>query len=417
MRIERKSYLQELERMRHSRFVKIITGIRRCGKSYLLFNLYNDYLLNKGVQPSQIIKIPLDSFSLRELRQPDNLYRYINNKTKNDGMHYIMLDEIQLVENFADVLNEFLRKDNVDIYVTGSNARLLSKDVITEFRGRGHEIRMYPLSFAEYTSVNKSSLPLALDDYETYGGLPQIFDYSTEEEKSAFLKNLLEETYIRDIEERYKVQKNESLSELLDLLASNIGCLTNPKKLADSFNSIVKGKLTRDTVQKYLSYFEDAFLIEKAVRFDIKGKNYINYPLKYYFSDLGLRNARLNFRQIEKTHLMENVVFNELLIRGFNVDVGVVPVRRMDDEGNRTRAQLEIDFVCNKGSKRFYIQSAYALPSEKKIRQEIEPFINVDDAFKKIVVVGNECRIHRDEQGITTMSIFDFLLNKDSLEL
>lgn len=314
-----------------------------------------------------------------------------------------MLDEIQLVENFADVLNEFLRKDNVDIYVTGSNARLLSKDVITEFRGRGHEI-------------NKSSLPLALDDYETYGGLPQIFDYSTEEEKSAFLKNLLEETYIRDIEES-KVQKNESLSELLDLLASNIGCLTNPKKLADSFNSIVKGKLTRDTVQKYLSYFEDAFLIEKAVRFDIKGKNYINYPLKYYFSDLGLRNARLNFRQIEKTHLMENVVFNELLIRGFNVDVGVVPVRRMDDEGNRTRAQLEIDFVCNKGSKRFYIQSAYALPSEKKIRQEIEPFINVDDAFKKIVVVGNECRIHRDEQGITTMSIFDFLLNKDSLEL
>lgn len=417
MRIERKSYLQELERMRHSRFVKIITGIRRCGKSYLLFNLYNDYLLNKGVQPSQIIKIPLDSFSLRELRQPDNLYHYINNKTKNDGMHYIMLDEIQLVENFADVLNEFLRKDNVDIYVTGSNARLLSKDVITEFRGRGHEIKMYPLSFAEYTSVNKSSLPLALDDYETYGGLPQIFDYSTEEEKSAFLKNLLEETYIRDIEERYKVQKNESLSELLDLLASNIGCLTNPKKLADSFNSIVKGKLTRDTVQKYLSYFEDAFLIEKAVRFDIKGKNYINYPLKYYFSDLGLRNARLNFRQIEKTHLMENVVFNELLIRGFNVDVGVVPVRRMDDEGNRTRAQLEIDFVCNKGSKRFYIQSAYALPSEKKIRQEIEPFINVDDAFKKIVIVGNECRIHRDEQGITTMSIFDFLLNKDSLEL
>lgn len=328
-----------------------------------------------------------------------------------------MLDEIQLVENFADVLNEFLRKDNVDIYVTGSNARLLSKDVITEFRGRGHEIKMYPLSFAEYTSVNKSSLPLALDDYETYGGLPQIFDYSTEEEKSAFLKNLLEETYIRDIEERYKVQKNESLSELLDLLASNIRCLTNPKKLADSFNSIVKGKLTRDTVQKYLSYFENAFLIEKAVRFDIKGKNYINYPLKYYFSDLGLRNAWLNFRQIKKTHLMENVVFNELLIRGFNVDVGVVPVRRMDDEGNRTRAQLEIDFVCNKGSKRFYIQSAYALPSEKKIRQEIEPFINVDDAFKKIVVVGNECRIHRDEQGITTMSIFDFLLNKDSLEL
>ncbi len=403
--------------MRHTSFVKVLTGMRRCGKSYMLFELFNKHLISQGVDPSRIIKLALDSYSLRELRKPENLYNYLKSKVVDGGMNYIMIDEIQLVDDFADILNEFLRRSDVDIYVTGSNAKLLSKDVITEFRGRGHEIKMYPLSFAEYMSVSKSEKAIALNEYMTYGALPQIFEYQTEQSKIKFLKSLFEETYIRDIKDRYQIRNDDDLEELLDLIASNIACLTNPRKLSDTFKSLKKSNISPDTVKRYLSYFEDSFLIEQAMRYDVKGKRYIDTPHKYYFTDLGLRNARLNFRQIEPTHLMENVIYNELLMRGFNVDVGVVPIRRTDSDGVVRRSQLEIDFVCNQGSKRYYVQSAYSLPSIEKVKQEEASLVNVDDSFKKIIVSGDDCLVHRNDAGITTMSIYDFLLNPDSLDL
>ena len=305
----------------------------------------------------------------------------------------------------------------MDIYVTGSNARLLSKDVITEFRGRGHEIRMYPLSFREYMSVYEGSMQKGLDEYMTFGGLPQMFDYKTEAQKSQFLKSLFAETYIRDIKDRYAVKRDNDLEELLDIIASNIGCLTNPNKLSDTFKSVKKSDLSASTIKKYLDYFQDAFLIEKATRYDIKGKRYIDTPFKYYFCDMGLRNVRLNFRQTEKTHLMENVIYNELLVRDFNVDVGVVPTRTVNSEGRQQRSQLEIDFVCNLGSKRYYVQSAYSLPTEEKIRQEEMSLMKVGDFFKRLVVTGDDVMVHRNEAGITTMSIYDFLLNENSLDL
>lgn len=417
MEIRRDKYLSELESMKHTSFVKIVTGMRRCGKSYLLFNLFYKHLLESGVDASHIVKVDLDSFQNRKLRNPDELYQYLDNNLKDDGMHYFLLDEIQLVDDFADVLNSFLRRSNVDIYVTGSNARLLSKDVITEFRGRGHEIRMYPLSFREFMSVYEGSMQKGLDEYMTFGGLPQIFDYKTEVQKSQFLKSLFAETYIRDIKDRYSIKRDNDLEELLDVMASNIGCLTNPNKLSDTFKSVKKSDLSASTIKKYLDYFQDAFLIEKATRYDIKGKRYIDTPFKYYFCDMGLRNARLNFRQTEKTHLMENVIYNELLVRGFNVDVGVVPTRTVNSEGRQQRSQLEIDFVCNLGSKRYYVQSAYSLPTEEKIRQEEMSLMKVDDFFKRIVVTGDDVMVHRNEAGITTMSIYDFLLNENSLDL
>lgn len=403
--------------MKHTSFVKIVTGMRRCGKSYLLFNLFYKHLLESGVDASHIVKVDLDSFQNKKLRNPDELYQYLDNSLNDDGMHYFLLDEIQLVDDFADVLNSFLRRSNVDIYVTGSNARLLSKDVITEFRGRGHEIRMYPLSFREYMSVYEGSMQKGLDEYMTFGGLPQMFDYKTEAQKSQFLKSLFAETYIRDIKDRYAVKRDNDLEELLDIIASNIGCLTNPNKLSDTFKSVKKSDLSASTIKKYLDYFQDAFLIEKATRYDIKGKRYIDTPFKYYFCDMGLRNARLNFRQTEKTHLMENVIYNELLVRDFNVDVGVVPTRTVNSEGRQQRSQLEIDFVCNLGSKRYYVQSAYSLPTEEKIRQEEMSLMKVGDFFKRLVVTGDDVMVHRNEAGITTMSIYDFLLNENSLDL
>ena len=417
MGIKRDKYLSELESMKHTSFVKIVTGMRRCGKSYLLFNLFYKHLLESGVDASHIVKVDLDSFQNKKLRNPDELYQYLDNSLNDDGMHYFLLDEIQLVDDFADVLNSFLRRSNVDIYVTGSNARLLSKDVITEFRGRGHEIRMYPLSFREYMSVYEGSMQKGLDEYMTFGGLPQIFDYKTEAQKSQFLKSLFAEPYIRDIKDRYAVKRDNDLEELLDIIASNIGSLTNPNKLSDTFKSVKKSDLSASTIKKYLDYFQDAFLIEKATRYDIKGKRYIDTPFKYYFCDMGLRNARLNFRQTEKTHLMENVIYNELLVRGFNVDVGVVPTRTVNSEGRQQRSQLEIDFVCNLGSKRYYVQSAYSLPTEEKIRQEEMSLLKIDDFFKRIIVTGDDVMLHRNEAGITTMSVYDFLLNENSLDL
>ena len=417
MGIKRDKYLSELESMKHTSFVKIVTGMRRCGKSYLLFNLFYKHLLESGVDASHIVKVDLDSFQNKKLRNPDELYQYLDNSLNDDGMHYFLLDEIQLVDDFADVLNSFLRRSNVDIYVTGSNARLLSKDVITEFRGRGHEIRIYPLSFREYMSVYEGSMQKGLDEYMTFGGLPQIFDYKTEAQKSQFLKSLFAEPYIRDIKDRYSIKRDNDLEELLDIIASNIGSLTNPNKLSDTFKSVKKSDLSASTIKKYLDYFQDAFLIEKATRYDIKGKRYIDTPFKYYFCDMGLRNARLNFRQTEKTHLMENVIYNELLVRGFNVDVGVVPTRTVNSEGRQQRSQLEIDFVCNLGSKRYYVQSAYSLPTEEKIRQEEMSLLKIDDFFKRIIVTGDDVMLHRNEAGITTMSVYDFLLNENSLDL
>ncbi|MDD2962055.1 MAG: ATP-binding protein [Muribaculaceae bacterium] len=417
MNIIRSKYLSRLESMMHTKFVKIITGIRRCGKSYLLFTLFANLLKEKGIDDKHIIKVDLDSFSNRKLRESEELYKFLNSQIKDSAMHYVLLDEIQLVPAFADILNEFLRRDNVDLYVTGSNAKLLSKDVITEFRGRGCEIKMYPLSFSEYMSAFNGSMQKGLQQYMVFGGLPQIFDFDADEQKAQFLSRLFEETYIRDIKQRYTIRKEDDLEELINLVSSNISCLTNPNKLANTFRSVKKSDISNETIKNYLDYLEDAFIINSATRFDIKGKKYIDTPFKYYFTDLGLRNARLNFRQIEKTHLMENVLYNELLYRGFNVDVGVVPTRIINAEGKQQRVQLEIDFVCNQGSKRYYIQSAYSMPTPDKVEQEETPLRKVDDFFKRIVVTGDEAPITRNNYGITTMSIYDFLLKDNSLEM
>lgn len=396
--------------------IKVITGIRRCGKSYLLFYLYHDFLINEGVDSKHLIEIDLDAFENRELRNPENLYTYITGLLIDEGMYYIFLDEIQLASDFEPVLNSLLRRRNVDIYVTGSNARLLSKDVITEFRGRGDEVRIHPLSFAEYMSVYKGSAQKGFYEYMLYGGLPQITEKQTDEEKISYLKSLFAETYIRDIKERYRFKNDNEFEDLLNILASNIGGLTNPTKLSNAFQTVKRSKLSKDTIKTYIDYMEDAFLIEKAMRYDVKGKSYIETPFKFYFEDMGLRNARLNFRQNEYTHLMENAIYNELRIRGFNVDVGVVNVKRNTPEGQR-RAQLEIDFVCNKGSQRYYIQSAYRLDSKEKVEQEMQSLKSVDDSFKKIIVVGEDLPVSRDESGITTIGIYDFLLNNKSMEL
>lgn len=397
--------------------IKIITGVRRSGKSYLLFNLFSDWLKENGVSDDHILKIDLENRRYRELRDPDALLKHIDSQMTDNKMYYILIDEIQLVPEFEDVLNSYLKIENADVYVTGSNARFLSKDVITTFRGRGEEIKVYPLSFREYLSAADSPVELAFEEYLTYGGMPQIVEYPSAERKIEYLKALFAETYLTDIKERYQVRNDEELEILIDIISSSIGGLTNPRKLANTFESEKHVKLSDKTVKAYLDYICDSFLVEKAQRYDVKGKKYIETPYKYYFVDLGLRNARLNFRQLEKTHMMENVIYNELRVRGFNVDVGVVPVVIRDKEGKQKRVTYEIDFVCNKGNQRYYIQSAYRLDSEEKIRQEENSLRNVDDSFKKIIIVGNPILVERDNAGITTMSIYDFLLKENSLEL
>lgn len=417
MEIKRDRYLDALTSMMHTGFIKIVTGIRRCGKSYLLFKMFYDYLKRQGVDDAHIIRVDLDSYENRKLRDPDALYEYLQSRLSDMDMHYILLDEIQLVDDFEFVLNGFLRKPNADVYVTGSNARLLSKDVITEFRGRGYEIKLHPLSFREYMSVYDGTPQRGLDEFMTYGGLPQIFEYQTERQKAQFLKDLFAETYLRDIKERYSIRDDGDLEELISMVASNIGSLTNPHKLSNAFHSEKHTTTSSATIKTYLDYLCDAFLIERATRYDIKGKRYIDTPYKYYFEDLGLRNARLNFRQMEKTHLMENLVYNELRIRGFNVDVGIVPVRSLKAEGRLQRSQLEIDFVCNMGSQRYYVQSAYSLPSEEKMKQEEASLLKVNDFFKRIIITGDDILVHRNDSGITIMSVYDFLLKENSLEL
>lgn len=417
MRIERNIYLNRVIESRHNNMIKIITGVRRSGKSYLLFNLFSDWLKENGVSDDHILKIDLENRRYRELRDPDALLRHIDSQMTDNKMYYILIDEIQLVPEFEDVLNSYLKIENADVYVTGSNARFLSKDVITTFRGRGEEIKVYPLSFREYLSAADSPVELAFEEYLTYGGMPQIVEYPSAERKIEYLKALFAETYLTDIKERYQVRNDEELEILIDIISSSIGGLTNPRKLANTFESEKHVKLSDKTVKAYLDYICDSFLVEKAQRYDVKGKKYIETPYKYYFVDLGLRNARLNFRQLEKTHMMENVIYNELRVRGFNVDVGVVPVVIRDKEGKQKRVTCEIDFVCNKGNQRYYIQSAYRLDSEEKIRQEENSLRNVDDSFKKIIIVGNPILVERDNAGITTMSIYDFLLKENSLEL
>ena len=415
--IERRKYLDELVSLRNNGMIKIITGMRRCGKSYLLFEIFTSYLESNGIAPDHIIKVDLEDYRNRAMRNPDNLYAYVESRITDGDMYYILLDEVQMLDQFEDVLNGFLRIRNADIYVTGSNAKFLSKDIITEFRGRGFEVKMYPLSFSEYMSAYPGTVQAGFNEYMLYGGLPQILSYPTEEQKVRFLKALFDETYLKDIKDRYEIRKDDDLEELINIMASGIGALTNPNKLANTFQSEKKSPISNDTVKNYIDYLCDSFLIEKSTRYDIKGKRYINSPYKYYFMDLGLRNARINFRQSEKSHLMENMVYNELRIRGFNVDVGVVPVVRRGEDGKQHRSSLEVDFVCNLGSRRYYIQSAYRMESDEKIRQERASLLRVDDSFKKIIVIGEESPITRDEAGITTISIYDFLLKENSLEL
>ena len=426
MEIKRDLYLKQLIERKQNGLIKVITGIRRCGKSYLLNTLFYNYLKSSGTPENHIIKFAFDSnadlnrigekiVTLEKKKRkvdPNKFMDYVQAKLTDNGTYYLLLDEVQLLDCFESVLNSYLHMDNVDVYVTGSNAKFLSKDVITEFAGRGDEVHMQPLSFAEFMSVYKGDKYDGLTEYMLYGGIPMVVLREGSENKSLMLKRLFDEIYIKDIEIRHKVRNKADLEDLLNILSSSIGSLTNPEKLKNTFRTIKKSKITSATVKKYLEYFSDCFLVESATRYDIKGKAYIDTPLKYYFSDLGLRNARINFRQFEQPHSMENVIYNELRLRGFSVDVGVVNIR---EEG--VRKQLEVDFVCNLGSKRYYIQSAYSVPNEEKRAQEVRPFTKIDDSFKKIVITGDMSPTYYNDDGVLFMNIFDFLLKPENLNM
>ena len=410
-RIKRELYLDQLIKKQNNGLIKIITGIRRCGKSFLLDPIFREYLLEHGVSENHIIKIDFDEHRNKKFLDPDVLDDYIRSLIVDDQMYYLLLDEVQKVDDFEAVLNGFLHIENLDVYVTGSNSRFLSSDIITEFRGRGDEIRVFPLSFAEYYSVFEGSKEEAWEEYIVYGGLPRVLSFESGEEKSKYLKQLFEKTYISDIVERNNVQRIDIIDFILNMLASSIGSLTNPYKLMNTFQSNGVKDVSINTLSLYLKYLQDSFLIEKAKRYDIKGKKYIQTPFKFYFSDVGLRNARLNFRQQEETHIMENVIYNELLIRGYNVDVGVVNVRQGD-----AKKQTEVDFVCNQFNRKYYIQSVLSLPTHEKTTQEERPLLNIPDNFKKIIIVKDNQKPWITENGILVISIFDFLLNQNSLE-
>ncbi len=430
MEIKRDFYLDKLIKRKHNGFIKVITGIRRCGKSYLLNTIFYRHLLENGVDQSHIIRFAFDSAddlhrigeSLIRIEKekrgvdPEKFMAYIRSRITDETMYYLLLDEVQLLDCFESVLNGYLRKENLDVYVTGSNAKFLSKDIITEFAGRGDEIRMYPLSFSEFMSAYAGNQYEGLSEYMLYGGLPLVVLREGAEDKAAILETLFTEIYIRDIYKRNRVKNQRELEDLLNVLSSAIGSLTNPEKLKNTFQTARRSKITSNTIKKYLDYFEDAFLIESAQRYDIKGKSYIETPKKYYFSDLGLRNARINFRQLEQTHAMENVIYNELRMRGYRVDVGVVPTAERDARGKVIRKQLEVDFVCNSGSSRYYIQSAYALPDEAKRAQEIRPFQKIDDSFRKIIVTKDIVPAQYDEHGVLTLNIYEFLLDPASMK-
>ena len=430
MEIRRDYYLEKLIKRKNNGLIKVVTGIRRCGKSFLLNNLFYHHLLESGVDTDHIIRFAFDSAddlhligeSLIQMSKekrgadPEKFTAYIRTKVADGGMYYLLLDEIQMLDCFEAVLNGYLRKENMDIFVTGSNAKLLSKDIATEFAGRGDEIHMYPLSFSEFMSVYRGDQYTGLSEYMLYGGIPLVVLRDDANDKAAALENLFSEIYIRDICRRNRVRNVGELEDLLNILSSAIGSLTNPEKLKNTFKTAKKSRITSTTIQKYLTFFEDSFLIESAQRYDIRGKAYIETPKKYYFSDLGLRNARINFRQFEQTHSMENVIYNELRMRGYHVDVGVVPIAEKDAEGKAIRKQLEVDFVCNLGSSRYYIQSAYSLPDEAKRAQEIRPFRKIDDSFKKIIITKDIVLPYYDEYGILTLNIYDFLLDPKSIE-
>lgn len=410
MIIDRNKYLSRLLDSRLNGLVKIVTGIRRSGKSFLLFNIFKQRLLNEGVDAGHIIEMQFDDFANKRYRVPEVFYNYVKERIKDGRVYYIILDEVQLLGDFEDVLNGLMHIENVDIYVTGSNARFLSKDIVTEFRGRGLQIHISPLSFAELMTFYNGSKEDALEHYLRYGGLPQVALQPNDEYRSTVLKDLLKETYIIDILERNRVKNSAELEELLTMLASGIGGLTNPQKLSNTFKTVKNVSIGAPTLKSYIDYFCDAFLVEQVNRYDVKGKRYIGTPLKYYFSDLGLRNALLNFRQVEKTHLMENLIYNELRGRGYNVDVGVVPYNGKNAQGVSFRKQLEVDFVCNKGSQRLYVQSALALPTQEKIDQETKSLRRIDDGFQKMVVVGDHTIGSHDESGILFINIYDFLM-------
>lgn len=417
MEIKRDKYLNDLINRMHNGMIKVVTGIRRCGKSYLLFNIFRDYLKNQGVEDSHIIMIELDQRKNREYRNPDVILAYIESLITDNEQYYVMLDEVQMLSEFEEVLNSLLHISNIDIYVTGSNSKFLSKDVITEFRGRGDEIHIYPLTFKEFMQVYDGDVYHGWAEYVIYGGLPLIATMKTEEQKVGYLTRLFEETYLKDIIGRHHIEKTQKLEDLTNILASAVGSLTNPPKIEATFQSVMQSKISLNTIRQYIEYLVDAFIINKANRYNVKGRKYIGTPLKYYFEDVGLRNARLGFRQIEETHLMENIIYNELRSRGYTVDVGVVEKRGINEEGKDEKKQLEIDFVANMGSKRYYIQSAFSMPTEEKRNQEKASLLNVNDSFKKIIVVKDVVNVTRDEYGITTMSIYDFLLQDNSLEL
>ncbi len=411
--IKRDVYLNKLISRKENGLIKIITGIRRCGKSYLLDPLFKNHLFESGVKEDHIIKLELDKEENIKYRDSHELNEYIKSQVKDKNMYYILLDEIQMVDGFESVLNGFLYERNLDVYVTGSNSKFLSSDIITEFRGRGDEIKVFPLSFSEYAEAFKGDKQDAWNEYVLYGGLPLILSKKTDEEKSKYLKDLFDQTYIKDIIERNNIQRVDILDSIINMLASSVGSLTNPKKIYDTFVSNGEKEISSNTVNSYIKYIEDSFIVNKSDRYDVKGKKYIQTPQKYYFSDIGLRNARLNFRQQEENHIMENIIYNELIVRGYNVDVGVVEVR---DE-NKNRKQLEIDFVCNLGNKRYYVQSALNLDTREKTIQEERPLMNVNDNFKKIIVVKDNMKHWITEEGILVVGIQEFLLDKNSLNL
>lgn len=417
MDIKRDKYLNDLINRMHNGMIKVITGIRRCGKSYLIFDIFKKYLVEQGVNEQHIISIELDKRKDKKYRDPDAILDYIESCVVDEDTYYILLDEVQLLEDFEEVLNSLLHIKNTDVYVTGSNSKFLSKDVITEFRGRGDEIHIYPLTFKEFMQAYEGDIYHGWAEYVLYGGLPLTVTMKTEEQKINYLTKLFEETYLIDIIERHKIEKTQELEDLVNILASAIGSLTNVPKIEATFKSVVQSNISANTIRQYIEYLEDAFVINKANRYNVKGRKYIGTPLKYYFEDVGLRNARLGFRQIEETHIMENIVYNELRSRGYSVDVGVVEKRGLNKEGKTERTYLEIDFIANLGSKRYYIQSAFSMPTEEKRLQEKASLVNVNDSFKKIIIVKDVVNVTRDEDGITTMSIYDFLLKENSLEL
>lgn len=431
MEIKRDYYLNKLISRKGNGLIKVITGVRRCGKSYLLNTLFYHDLLNSGVSEDHIVRFAFDSAddlsligeSLIELQKhnrkvdPEKFIGYIRTRMIDKEMHYLLLDEVQMMDSFETVLNGYLRKDNMDVFVTGSNAKFLSRDIITEFAGRGDEIHMYPLSFSEFMTVFQGDRYEGLSSYMLYGGIPLVVLREDAVDKANTLENLFTEIYIRDIVARHGVRNKGELEDLLNILSSSVGSLTNPEKLKNTFHSVKKSKITSVTVKNYLDYFEDSFLLESAHRYDIKGKAYIETPKKYYFSDLGLRNARLNFRQFEPTHAMENIIYNELRLRGYSVDVGVVPISEKDENGKVIRKQLEVDFVCNLGSRRYYIQSAYSIPDEQMRTQETRPFTRIGDSFKKIVITKDIVPAQYDDRGILTINIYDFLLDPSALDM